>query len=72
MATEVKIKRQIIEEIATSIAILGGNSDVLGIVSSIGDSQTDEDVLTMLKHWNKTELKNKKKVYTDTVKYCNR
>lgn len=42
-------RRQIIEEIATTIALLGGRSDILSIVSSIDDCQTDENILKMLK-----------------------
>lgn len=62
------MERKIIEEIATTIALLGGQSDILSIVSSINDCQSDENILSMLKGYNE----NKKKQLEDTLKYYNR
>jgi len=46
------IKDEIIFELAKSIDILGGMSDILCIVGSYNDTQTHLEILTSLKDWN--------------------
>ncbi len=40
------------DEIYRAIKKLGGQSDILSIIGSLGDTMSDEDVLLELKAWN--------------------
>ena len=47
-----EMNRKIICELSKAIKKLGGKSDILAIIDSYGDTQTDEQILEMLEHWN--------------------
>ena len=52
------LKSEIVEQIYKSIEILGGKSDILSIVGSIGDTLDDDTVLDYLKKWNRLNSTN--------------
>ena len=47
-----KIKNNLISELIKTIVILNPKSDLLSIVCSYGDTQTDKDTLKDLEVWN--------------------
>ena len=51
----VDIKDGIIWQLSKVIKHLGGKSDILAITGSYGDTQTDEEILEMLRFWNDLE-----------------
>lgn len=51
-----KSQIEILNEIIRSISLLGAKSDLLGTLSSWGDSQTDEETLNNLKSWNEWKM----------------
>jgi hypothetical protein len=44
--------KQIATELYRAIRLLGGNSHLLSIVGSYGDTADDDQVLAMLRAWN--------------------
>ena len=44
--------KQIATELYRAIRLLGGNSNLLSIVSSYGDTAEDDEVLARLRAWN--------------------
>ena len=50
-------ERRIIQELYRTVVLLGGESDLLGLIGSWGDSLPDEDVLAGLQAWNAGEVK---------------
>ena len=46
------VKDNIICELVETVEILGGMSDILCIVNSYNDTQTDEEILEALIQWN--------------------
>lgn len=47
-----KIEHEIKSEIAQAIELLGGQSDLLGVVMSWKDTIDDKDILLLMKNWN--------------------
>uniref|UniRef100_UPI00404746E7 hypothetical protein n=1 Tax=Mariniflexile sp. TaxID=1979402 RepID=UPI00404746E7 len=52
------LKSEIVEQIYKSIEILGGKSDILSIIGSIGDTLDDDEILVYLKSWNRLNSTN--------------
>lgn len=50
---EDEMKAAIAAELVEALRKLGAKSDLLGLVGSYGDSQSDERVLEALRRWNK-------------------
>ena len=52
------LKLEIVSEIYKAVQNLGGKSDILSIVGSIGDTLDDDTVLDYLKKWNRLNSTN--------------
>lgn len=48
----------IIQELIISLIILGAKSDLLSTICSYGDTLEDEEVLEMLRDWNRAKAQN--------------
>ncbi len=46
-------KTQIAHELYRAIKVTGGNGQLLSIVGSYGDTLDDDDVLALLRSWNR-------------------
>jgi len=57
---EENIKDKIIHELSKVIETLGGMSDILCVVGSYGDTQSNSETLESLIEWNKIYLPQKK------------
>jgi len=53
MTKEEALQKELISELMLTIEMLTERSDLLAIVGSYGDTQTDEDTLQDLKEWTK-------------------
>ena len=47
-----KIQYKIVGELCKSISLLGGKSDLIGTISSWGDTLSESEVLALIKDWN--------------------
>ncbi|GAA4943844.1 hypothetical protein GCM10023314_16100 [Algibacter agarivorans] len=52
------LKSEIISQIYKVIENLGGKSDILSIIGSIGDTHNDDEILEYLKTWNRLNSAN--------------
>lgn len=52
------LKSEIVSEIYKVIQNLGGKSDILSIIGSIGDTLDDNEILEYLKTWNRLNSTN--------------
>ena len=52
------IKSEIVIELYKVVQNLGGQSDILSIIGSIGDTLDDDEILVYLKSWNKLNSTN--------------
>lgn len=52
MTTPSKIDLEIISEIVKSVRLLGGDFEIAATIGSWGDTLEDEEVLSLLRHWN--------------------
>ena len=60
------LKSEIVSEIYKSVEILGGKSDILSIIGSIGDTLDDDEILVYLKSWNRLNSTNDLKSEIET------
>lgn len=60
--------KRIVKCLYYCIAALGGQSDILGVIGSWGDSLPDEDVLLMLEDWLNEQLSQIKDV--EVIEFC--
>lgn len=47
------LKHELVSEIYKVVQNLGGQSDILSIIGSIGDTLDDDEILVYLKTWNR-------------------
>ena len=52
------LKSEIVIELYKVVQNLGGQSDILSIIGSIGDTLDDDEILVYLKSWNKLNSTN--------------
>jgi hypothetical protein len=65
-----KIQYEIVGELCKSISLLGGKSDLIGTISSWGDTLPESEVLALIKVWNDFTVNElKERIELDSANY---
>lgn len=63
------MKPDFVKEIYLLVMLLGGKSDILSTIGSIGSTLSDEEALSLIKEYNQYTLKEQTEYIDSCIKY---